>query len=296
MNDKLRKLLRIVIVLIGIGILVYPSLSQYFQQKNSSRVISSYNDTVSKTSQAQKDAMLRDAQAYNRMLAPSSVSDKSPVDSKGEPITPDSYEKMLDINGDGMIGYISIPKLNTTNIIYHDTEESVLQAGVGHLRTSSFPVGGESTHAVIMGHRGLPSADLFTDLNQLEKGDQFFIKVLDITLCYTVDQIVTVLPDKMDGLDIQKGKDYVTLITCTPYGVNSHRLLVRGVRTPYDDAKGIPVYEIHDAESFWKSLPAQYRHMLIGVGVIIVFLILWFAIRLIIKKRRKKKEVSPDEK
>ena len=143
-----------------------------------------------------------------------------------------------------------------------------------------------------MGHRGLPTAALFTDLDRLAEGDVFYIKVLDHTLCYTVDQISTVLPDELDDLSIEKDKDYVTLVTCTPYGVNSHRLLVRGVRTPFDETQEIPVYTVTDIDSFWSGLPVQYRHALIGAGVIVVFLILWVTVRYIIKKIKQRKEKS----
>lgn len=298
MNDKLRKFIRALLVLVGIGILVYPSLSQYLHQKNTSRVIASYNDDVKKIEQLKKDAIIEDAKTYNKMLASPEGQKRGFKDSDGNPITSDSYEKMLNISGNGMMGYLSIPKLNETNYIYHGTEESVLQVGVGHYKSTSLPVGGESSHSVIMGHRGLPSADLFTDLDQLDIGDKFYIKILDTTLCYTIDSINTVLPDEMEELSIEKGRDYVTLVTCTPYGINSHRLLVRGVRTPYDESRDIPVYQVTDIQSFWIKLPAQYRHMLIGAGVIIVFLVFWIPIRLIIakKNRKKRKEVSPDEK
>ena len=289
MNDKLRKLIRALLVLIGIGILVYPSLSQYLHQKNTSHVIASYNDDVKMIEQSRKDAIIEDAKTYNKMLSSPEGKKNGFTDSDGNPITSDSYEKMLSISGNGMMGYISIPKLNETNYIYHGTEESVLQSGVGHFRNTSLPVGGESTHAVIMGHRGLPSADLFTDLDQLDIGDKFYIKILDRTLCYTVDSIDTVLPDKIEKLSIEKGRDYVTLVTCTPYGVNSHRLLVRGIRTPYDESKDIPVYQVTDIKSFWTKLPAQYRHMLIGTGVIVVFLVFWILVRFLIAKKNKKK-------
>ena len=288
MNDRLRKLIRAVIVLIGIGILVYPSLSEFLQQKNSSRAVAVYDDTVSKMDQARLDEMLEEARNYNKLLASSTKFKKPPIDSNGNPISLDSYEQMLNLVGDGMMGYITIPKLNTTDRIFHGTEEAVLQVGVGHLKNTSLPVGGESTHAVLSGHRGLPSAQLFTDLDQLKIGDQFYIKVLNKTLCYTVDQILTVLPDETEELAIKKGKDYVTLVTCTPYGINSHRLLVRGVRTPFDDSKAIPVFEA-DMESFWTRLPVQYRHMLIGACAIVIFLIIWLIIKFIIKQVKKKK-------
>ncbi len=290
MNDKLRKLIRVVIILIGIGILVYPSISEFLQQQNASRAVSSYDDTVSKTEQARLDAMLRDAREYNKLLVSSTGIKNHPVDVNGNPITLKSYDSLLNINGDGMIGYISIPKLNTTDRIFHGTKEDVLQVGIGHLKNTSLPVGGKSTHAVLSGHRGLPSADLFTDLDQLKNGDEFYIKVLNKTFRYTIDQILTVLPNETEELNIKNDKDYVTLVTCTPYGVNSHRLLVRGKRAPYDDSKGIPVYDNRNLQSFWSRLPVQYRHMLIGACAIIVFVIIWIIVRFIIKKVKQSKQ------
>ena len=288
MNDKLRKLIRVFIILIGIGILVYPSLSQFLTEQNASRAVSSYDDTVKKTEDARLDALLEEAREYNRLLASSTGLEKPPVDANGDPITPDSYGHMLNLGGDGMMGYITIPKLNVTARILHGTEESALQVGIGHLQNTSLPVGGVTTHSVLSGHRGLPTADLFTDLDQLTEGDVFYIKVLNHTLCYTVDQILTVLPDETEELRIQEGKDYVTLVTCTPYGVNSHRLLVRGVRTPFDDSQEIPVYEVVDMSSFWSRLPAQYRHMLYGAAAIVAFLIIYWIIILIRKKIKKR--------
>ena len=294
MNDKLRKLIRAVIVLIGIGILVYPSLSEFLIEQNASRAVASYDDTVEKTEQARLDALLEEAREYNRMLASSTGYQKPPIDANGDPISLDSYDKMLNIGG-GMMGYITIPKLNLTARILHGTDESVLQVAVGHLKNTSLPVGGESTHAVLSGHRGLPTAELFTDLDQLTQGDVFYIKVLNKTLCYTVDQILTVLPDETEELAIQQGKDYVTLVTCTPYGVNSHRLLVRGVRTDFDDTQEIPVYEVVDMGSFWSRLPAQYRHMLYGAAAIVAFLIVYWIIILIRKSLKKRRNPENGE-
>ena len=287
MNDKLRKLIRAVIILIGIGILVYPSLSEFLTQQNASRAVASYDDTVERTEEARLEALLEEAREYNKLLASATGYQKPPTDADGNPISLDSYERMLNINGDGMMGYITIPKLDLTARILHGTEEQVLQVAIGHLKNTSLPVGGETTHAVLSGHRGLPTAELFTDLDQLEIGDVFYIKVINVTLCYTVDQILTVLPDETDELAIQEGKDYVTLVTCTPYGVNSHRLLVRGVRTPFDDTQDIPVYEVVDMDSFWTRLPAQYRHMLYGAAAIAAFLIVYWIVILIRKSIKK---------
>lgn len=290
MNNKLRNLIRIVIILIGVGILVYPSVSVFLMHQNSSRVIASYDDSVNMTRTERLEALMNEAIEYNKLLVSATNNDKPPFDADGNPISLDSYDRMLNLNGDGMMGYISIPKLNLTARILHGTEESALQVAIGHMKNTSLPVGGNSTHAVLSGHRGLPTNDLFTDIDRIEIGDKFYIKVLNSTLCYTVDQIVTVLPDETEELAIKKGKDYVTLVTCTPYGINSHRLLVRGVRTEYDEAEGISVYEPDENESFWwDNLPVQYRHMMIGLVVIIAFLILYLIFRIvkrIIKKRR----------
>ena len=286
MNDIPRRLIRIVVILIGIGILIYPSLSEYLTQQNASRAVAVYDDTVSKTNQARLDALLEDARKYNALLASSTPPENPPVDSNGAPISLDSYDRMLDLENNGMMGYITIPKLNVTCRILHGTDEATLQSAIGHLKSTSLPVGGETTHAVLSGHRGLPTASLFTDLDQLTEGDVFYIKVLNHTLCYTVDQIVTVLPDETEELAIRNGKDYVTLMTCTPYGVNSHRLLVRGSRTPFDDTQKIPVYEVVDMGSFWSRLPTQYRHMLWGAAVIVLFLIVYW---IVIAVRRLKK-------
>ena len=289
MNDKLRKLIRAVVILIGIGILVYPSLSEFLTEQNASRAVASYDDTVQKSEQARLDALYEEAREYNRLLASSTGLAKPPVDANGDPISLDSYDKMLNFGSDGMMGYITIPKLNVTCRILHGTEEATLQIAVGHMKNTSLPVGGETTHAVLSGHRGLPTAELFTDLDQLTEGDVFYIKVLDHTLCYTVDQIVTVLPDETKELAIKDGKDYVTLVTCTPYGINSHRLFVRGVRTPYDDTQDIPVYEVVDMSSFWSRLPAQYRHMLYGAAAIVAFLIIYWIVIIVRKKIKRSK-------
>ena len=188
-----------------------------------------------------------------------------------------------------MMGYITIPRLNTTIPIYHGTAESVLQVGVGHVMTTSLPVGGENTHAALSGHRGLPTASLFTDLDQMQVGDMFYIKVLGQTLAYQVDQILTVLPEETEHLAIEPGRDLVTLITCTPYGVNSHRLLVRGTRVEYIPEDMQQVMQEQAPENWFESLPIQFRHGLTGVAVILVVVVLRWLVLLFAKflKRRK---------
>ena len=193
-KDTLWRLVRLLVILLGIGILVYPSLSEYLSELNGSRATASYDDSVLQMEQARLDQLLAQAQGYNRQLAGASAGQAPLSDDNGNPITPESYWDLLNVDSTGMMGYIEIPKLNTTIPIYHGTEEAVLQVGVGHLQNTSLPVGGESTHAALSGHRGLPTRSLFTDLDKLEVGDIFYIRVLNQTLCYTVDQILTVLP------------------------------------------------------------------------------------------------------
>lgn len=286
-KDTLWRLARLLVILLGIGILVYPSLSEYLSERNGSRATASYDDSVLQLEQARLDQLLAQAQEYNRQLAGTSTGKAPSSDDEGDPVTPESYWDLLNVDSAGMMGYIEIPKLNTTIPIYHGTSEAVLQVGVGHLQNTSLPVGGESTHAALSGHRGLPTRSLFTDLDRMEVGDRFYIKVLNETLCYTVDQILTVLPHEMDALAIEEGKDYVTLITCTPYGINSHRLLVRGVRTPYDPQQH--QNEIAESASYLSSMPAQYRHLLIGVVVLVVVLLLRFLVCAVLNIRKRRK-------
>ena len=178
--------------------------------------------------------MWKAAEKYNEQIKQESVPDAFSV-RDGE--TDSTYESLLNLNGDGMMGYVEIPVIDVSIPIYHYTTDETLEKGAGHLFGSSLPVGGESTHAILSAHRGLPSAKLFTDLNLVEKGDVFYLHILDKTLAYEVDQIQTVLPEETDSLAITEGKDYVTLVTCTPYAVNTHRILVRGHRTTVKAAK-----------------------------------------------------------
>lgn len=287
MKDKLWWIVRLLIILLGVGILAYPSVSEYLSERNGSRATASYDDTVRQLEQARLDQLLAQAQEYNRQLADVS-SGKAPLsDDNGNPITPESYWDLLNVDSStGIMGYIELPRLNTTIPIYHGTSEAVLQVGVGHLQNTSLPVGGESTHAALSGHRGLPTASLFTDLDQMQVGDQFYIKILNETLAYEVDQILTVLPSEMDALAIVPGEDYVTLITCTPYGVNSHRLLVRGHRVPYTPEAEAQAMETQKP-GWFQSLPMQYRHLLIGLGIVFVIVVLRILIGVLLRRFRK---------
>lgn len=225
----------ILLFLAGLSLLLYPFVANQWNNYRQQRLISSYEDTVARKEEAGEidyDAEWAKAQAYNEALLPSILPDSFAVaEASDEP--DEEYLSCLNLTGDGMMGMVEIPKIDVNLPIYHTTSEEVLEKAAGHLEGSSLPVGGESTHAVISAHRGLPSASLFTDLDQLEEGDHFLIHVLDDTLCYEVDQILVVEPKETESLAVEEGEDLVTLLTCTPYGVNSDRLLVRGHRVPY---------------------------------------------------------------
>lgn len=219
------------IVLFGLMVIFYPQISEYVNEKNQSRVIESYGEALASLPQADYSAQLQAARAYNSKLAGEDYSlPDAFTNGKKDVNKEDIYWSLLDISDNGIMGYVSIKKLDLRLPIYHGTSEVVLSIGAGHIQGSSLPVGGESTHAVISAHTGLPSAKLFTGLDQMENGDTFTIYVLNEVLTYRVDQVLTVLPHEVTELAIHRGEDFVTLVTCTPYGINSHRLLVRATR------------------------------------------------------------------
>ena len=223
-NNNWTTVFLVLLLLAGVSLLLYPSLSDYWNSMHQTRAIASYAETVSQLDTAQYDEMWKAAQDYNRSLAQRETAFALTDEQKA------AYESLLDVSGLGVMGYIEIPEIDCSLPIYHGTEESVLQIAVGHLEWSSLPVGGEGTHCVLSGHRGLPSAKLFTNLDKLAVGDTFLLRVLDEVLTYEVDQILIVEPEQVDALSIVPGEDYCTLVTCTPYGINTHRLLVRGHR------------------------------------------------------------------
>ena len=236
MRKHLSTILLVFILLIGLSLLLYPSVSDYWNSFHQTRAIATYAENVAKLDNNQYDQLWEDARAYNEALRFRSNPYYLSEEQKAQ------YESLLDVSGLGVMGYIEIPEIDVSLPIYHGTEESVLQVAVGHLEWSSLPVGGESTHCVISGHRGLPSARLFTDLDKLVEGDIFLLRVLDEVLTYEVDQIRIVEPQEVDDLGITAGEDLCTLVTCTPYGINTHRLLVRGHRVENRaDAAGVRV-------------------------------------------------------
>lgn len=220
-----------IIFLLGLGILLYPTISEWLTQQMQKSRIDTYQEQVQKLKDGQCDRFFAQAQEYNEALVREDISFEN-IKSGRKTLKEQGleYEELLNVDGNGMMGYLVIDKINLELPVSHGQSEKVLKYGVGHLEGSSLPVGGESTHAVLFGHRGLPSAKLFTDLDQLEIGDKIELHILNRTLAYEVDRILVVEPEETDDLRIVEGQDYVTLVTCTPYGVNSHRLLVRAVR------------------------------------------------------------------
>jgi sortase A len=213
-------------LLIGLSLLLYPSVSNYWNSLHQTRAIAGYTEAVAEIDTEELDKMWEEAQQYNSTLLKNTNRWNMSKEEKKE------YESLLNVGGDGVMASINIPSLRLSLPIYHGVDEEELQIAVGHIPGTSLPVGGKGTHCVLSGHRGLPSAKLFSDLNMLTEGDIFIINTLDRTLTYEVDQIRIVLPDELDDLAIDPEQDYCTLVTCTPYGVNTHRLLVRGHRIP----------------------------------------------------------------
>ncbi len=267
----------IVLFLAGLSLLLYPLVANQWNSYRQSRLISNYESAVSNLENSgtvDYEAQWERARAYNASLLPSILPDSFAVASaSGEPNA--EYLACLNLTGDGMMGTIEIPKIQVKLPIYHTTESEVLDKAAGHLEGSSLPVGGENTHAVISAHRGLPSASLFTDLDQLTVGDHFLIHVLDDTLAYEVDQIQVVEPEDTSALGVEEGQDLVTLLTCTPYGVNSHRLLVRGHRVDYDPETTVSGEETTGQVSLHTNYVLWVIVGLIVTALFILGLFLW---------------------
>lgn len=263
------------IFLAGLGFLLYPTVSNLWNRAHQSRAIATYTKQVEKLDDSQNKEMLKAARKYNKSLLKKSDHWKLSKKEKKK------YESLLDVSGTGIMGYIEVPKIDCSLPIYHGTDEGALQIAIGHLEGSSLPVGGKSTHCVLSGHRGLPSARLFTDLDQMEEGDVFVLNVLGRKLAYEVDQIKVVLPDEMSDLEIVQGKDLCTLVTCTPYGINTHRLLVRGHRTKYIEETVVRVQK--EAEKKETGI-----WLLAGGGAVFLIII----IIVVVKRRRKRRNLQ----
>ena len=263
-----------VIFLAGLGFLAYPTVSDLWNRAHQSIAIAAYTQQVEKMDDSANKKMIEDARKYNESLLTKEDHWKLSEEEKKE------YESLLDLSGTGIMGYIEIPKIDCSLPIYHGTDEGALQIAIGHLEGSSLPVGGESTHCVLSGHRGLPSAKLFTNLDQMEEGDIFILHVLGRKMAYEVDQIKVVLPSEMSDLEVEEGKDLCTLVTCTPYGINTHRLLVRGHRTEY-----VEETVVQEKQKVEKKKTGIW---LLGGGAVFLLIVITAAV----KHRRKRKSIQ----
>lgn len=260
-----QKVIPILIVIAGFLLLAYPFLSNYLFEKSAGSTVESYQEKTDMMDQKIKEKVLDEARGYNENLLRSSIQLTDPFKTKkinGETVF---YNNILNVDRSEIMGYVKIPCISVDLPIYHGTSAEVLERGIGHLAASSFPIGGESTHAVLTGHTGLSSAKLFTDLTEMKKGDLFFIYVLDKKLAYRVDRITVVKPEDTRNLQIIDGEDHVTLLTCTPYGVNDHRLLVRGKRTRYHEKEEQTKERPHHSQ--WMEV---YKQAIL-IGLLIVF-------------------------
>lgn len=273
----LSTIILLIVFFVGLSVMLYPTVSDFINSRNQQTAILDYDKKLSSMEVNEKDVMLEKANEYNRRLleVPDPLNSVEPV--KG-------YNSVLDVTGTGIMGYISIPKIKTELPIYHGTSDEVLNVAVGHVQGSSLPVGGLGTHAVISAHRGLPSAKLFSDLDMLEVGDTFMITVLDTVMKYSIDKLSVVYPNDLSGLKIDRDKDLVTLVTCTPYGINTHRLLVRGVRVEMDESDSIRVEA--DALKIEPMLVAPMVAVPILAILVGVFILGGFS-----RKRRRRKEL-----
>lgn len=266
---------------VGLLVLLYPTISDTWNHYRNQSLISNYEQTLSKLAPEDYSKLWQEAREYNDKHVVNVFSDTF-NDEDYELTHP--YDQLLNPTGDNIMGYIDVPKLGQKLAIGHGTGAYILERGVGHVEGTSLPIGGPSTHAVLAGHRGLPSAKIFSDMDQIIIGDKFFLYILDDVLAYEIDQIEIVLPDEADLLQIEKGKDYVTLLTCTPYGVNSHRMLVRGHRIPYE-----PEDIIEQRNE--RRINDRDKPILFAVaGLILLFLIIVIMKIIASKKRRKKEE------
>ena len=272
MRKHLSTIVLLFILFIGLSLLLYPTASDYWNSFHQTRAIATYAENVANLDNNQYDQLWEDARAYNQALPfrsnPYYLSEEQEAE----------YESLLDVSGLGVMGYIEIPEIDVSLPIYHGTEESVLQVAVGHLDWTSLPVGGESTHCVLSGHRGLPSAKLFTNLDKLREGDTFLLRILDEVLTYEVDQILIVEPQETAALRVVEGKDYCTLVTCTPYGINTHRLLVRGHR----------VDNVEQAKTIRVTADAVQIEPLLVAPIVAIPMLLILLVLLLLPRRRKR--------
>lgn len=266
MKKNLSTFMLIIVFFLGLVVLLYPTISDYVNSKNQSRAIADYDSALLQYTPEDYSAVFAIAQTYNASL-------NATVDGFYNPENVTGYDNVLDITGTGIMGYVCIDKINVMLPIYHGTSEGVLGVAVGHLEGSSLPIGGESSHCVLSAHRGLPSAKLFTDLDEMMVGDTFTIKVINTTITYQVDQILIVLPHETEALQVVNGEDYCTLMTCTPYGINTHRLLVRGRRIENIEDNTPQIYVQEEAEQIDAIVVAPIVAAPILLGLLIFMLV-----------------------
>lgn len=291
MRNKIIGTFAVLLLMAGLLIFNYPTISTLYNQLHQGTVMAEYDEGLAKMEQEELDAYRQEAVEYNERLAGSGAVIQDAF-TQGDAGEDPEYAGILDMEESGVMGAVEIPGINVYLHIYHGTSADVLNIGAGHLMGTSVPVGGESTHSVLTGHRGLPTAELFTDLDQVREGDVFYIHILKETLAYQVYDIETVLPEQVDSLSIQEGRDLVTLVTCTPYGINSHRLLIHAERTDYDGAQDSQTAAMR--ESLWQWLLSQ-KTFLLSVGLIVIMLIygiIRFIRRIRTNSRKKKEEAN----
>ncbi len=278
-----------IVLAAGLLLVFYPFISNYLMGLNHDSELIEQQSAVEKMNKNEIDKAFEDAYSYNKSLL-GNIQLTDPFDPGYRAETDLEYEALLDVNGDSVIGSIEIPSISVNLPIYHGTDSEILLKGIGHLQRTSLPVGGKGTHSVLTGHSGLSSAALFTDIDKLKSGDVFYIHVLGKTLAYQVDRISVVKPDETNSLRIDTEKDYVTLVTCTPYGINTHRLLVRGERIPYEEAEKI-VSETEKVESTWML---EYKRALLAGGAVLVIIVSAFITVRTIRLRKKRKKILID--
>lgn len=284
-----QKIIPILIVLFGFALLLYPFISNYMFEKSAGSTIESYKKQSKTYDQKQKEKALKEAKEYNQDLTRSAVQLTDPFKAKKSDGETMVYNNILNLDQSGVMGYLEIPCISVNLPIYHGTDAEILERGVGHLAASSLPIGGKSTHSILTGHTGLSSAKLFTDLTEMKKEDLFFIHVLDRTLAYKVDQISVVRPEDTRKLQIVKGKDYVTLVTCTPYGVNDHRLLVRGVRTKYVKKQRSSIRP-RNQDSQW--MRTYKKAIAIGLMIVTVLILLGKVFQKLHRKKTEHRQIN----
>lgn len=280
----------VIIFLIAAGMILYPLFSNWYIERHAAEIRTEYSNEVENTEKEKLSQMIKDAQAYNQAILPGAKFDAFDDDALTNALDR-GYADLLNLTGEGLMGYLRIPTIDVNLPIYHGTTEEKLQVGIGHMLGSSLPVGGDGTHCVLTGHSGMSSQKMLSDLDQVKYGDVFYLNVCGETFAYQVDQILTVLPYETDALQSIPGEDHCTLITCTPFGVNTHRLLVRGNRIPYEEAEQItPEDGESTGVSTWTQMYIYY--ILIGFVLFILIIVITLIIRKILDNKKKAKKIA----